>query len=450
MDTHASLNIGRRTFLRGLGTVMALPFLESLTPTRLLGAASGAARPRRMAFVYVPNGADMANWTPSALGTDFALPSTLEPLATHRQDLLVMSGLALDKGRANGDGAGDHARASSSFLTASQPRKTAGADIRVGVSVDQVAAQRVGDLTALRSLELGCDRGQISGNCDSGYSCAYSFNVSWRTPTAPMPPETNPRLAFERLFGGGDAKLSTEARARRAAQRKSVLDFVSEDARQLSGKLGASDRRKLDEYLTSVRDLERRIERAEHDSVGLPKDKFLEEVSGDRRSHIRLMYDLLVLAFQTDTTRISTFVVAHDGSNLAYPQIEVRDGHHDLSHHQNDPEKKAKIAKINRFHIEQFAYFLERLKATKDGEGNLLDNSMILYGSGLADGNQHAHHDLPILLAGRGGGTLSPGRHVRYAKDTPLANLYLDLLNRMGVHQERFGDSTGHLAQLTV
>lgn len=450
MNTHASLNIGRRTFLRGLGTVMALPFLESLAPTRLLGAASEAARPRRMAFVYVPNGADMANWTPSALGTDFALPSTLEPLAAHRQDLLVMSGLALDKGRANGDGAGDHARASSSFLTASQPRKTAGADIRVGISVDQVAAHKVGDLTALRSLELGCDRGQISGNCDSGYSCAYSFNVSWRTPTAPMPPETNPRLAFERLFASGDAQLSAEARARRSAQRKSILDFVSEDARQLSGKLGASDRRKLDEYLTSVRDLERRIERAEHDSIGLPKDKFLEEVTGDRRAHIRLMYDLLVLAFQTDTTRISTFVVAHDGSNLAYPQIEVRDGHHDLSHHQNDPEKKAKIAKINRFHIEQFAYFLERLKATKDGEGNLLDNSMILYGSGLADGNQHAHHDLPILLAGRGGGTLSPGRHVRYAKDTPLANLYLDMLERMGVHQERFGDSTGRLAQLTV
>lgn len=450
MNTHASLNIGRRTFLRGLGTVMALPFLESLAPTRLLGAAGQAARPRRMAFVYVPNGADMANWTPEALGTDFALPSTLQPLAAHRKDLLVMSGLALDKGRANGDGAGDHARASSSFLTASQPRKTAGADIRVGVSVDQVAAQKVGDLTALRSLELGCDRGQISGNCDSGYSCAYSFNVSWRTPTAPMPPETNPRLAFERLFASDDSKLTAEARARRSAQRKSILDFVSEDARQLSGKLGATDRRKLDEYLTSVRDLERRIERAEHDSEGLPKDKFLEEVTGDRRAHIRLMYDLLVLAFQTDTTRISTFVVAHDGSNLAYPQIEVRDGHHDLSHHQNDPEKKAKIAKINRFHIEQFAYFLERLKATKDGEGNLLDNSMILYGSGLADGNQHAHHDLPILLAGRGGGTVSPGRHVRYAKDTPLANLYLDMLDRMGVRQERFGDSTGHLSQLTV
>ncbi len=449
MNQHSHLHLGRRTFLRGLGTVMALPFLESLVPTRAL-AATVAAQPRRMAFVYVPNGADMANWTPAELGADFALPATLQPLADHRKDLLVLSGLALDKGRANGDGAGDHARAASSFLTAAQPRKTAGADIRVGVSVDQVAAQRVGDLTALRSLELGCDRGQISGNCDSGYSCAYSFNVSWRTPTAPMPPETNPRLAFERLFATTDSGLSAEARARRATQRKSILDFVSEDARQLSPKLGTSDRRKLDEYLSSVRDLERRIERTEKDSVGLPKDKFLEEVSGDRQAHIRMMYDLLVLAFQTDTTRISTFVVAHDGSNLAYPQIGVRDGHHDLSHHQNDPEKKAKIAQINRFHVEQFAYFLRRLKETPDGTGNLLDSSMVMYGSGLADGNQHAHHDLPILLAGRGGGTLAPGRHVRYAKDTPLANLDLDLLDRMGAHQERFGDSTGRLAQLTT
>lgn len=449
MNQPSQLRFGRRTFLRGLGTVMALPFLESLVPARLL-AAEGAARPRRLAFVYVPNGADMANWTPKELGSSFDLPQTLQPLAEHRRDLLVLSGLALDKGRANGDGAGDHARASSSFLTASQPRKTAGADIRVGVSVDQVAAQKIGDLTALRSLELGCDRGQISGNCDSGYSCAYSFNISWRTPTAPMPPETNPRQAFERLFGGADSRLSAEARARRAAQRKSILDFVSEDARQLERQLGTSDRRKLDEYLSSVRDLERRLERTEQDSVGLPKDKFLEEVTGDRQAHIRLMYDLLVLAFQTDTTRISTFVVAHDGSNLAYPQIGVRDGHHDLSHHQNDPDKKSKIAQINRFHVEQFAYFLQRLKETPDGTGNLLDHSLIMYGSGLADGNQHAHHDLPILLAGHGGGTLNPGRHVRYAKDTPLANLYLDLMDRMGVHQERFGDSTGRLAQLTT
>ncbi len=449
MSNH--FRIRRRTFLRGLGTAVALPWLESLTPARAFAGTGGApGAPKRMAFVYVPNGADMVNWTPTEAGSDFTLPSTLEPLGDLRKELLVLSGLALDKGRANGDGAGDHARAASSFLTAAQPRKTAGADIRVGVSVDQVAAQKVGDLTSLRSLELGCDRSQISGNCDSGYSCAYSFNVSWRTPTAPMPPETNPRLAFERLFASEDAQLTAEARARRNAQRKSVLDFVMEDARQLSPKLGHSDQRKLDEYLSSVRDLERRIERTEKESANLPRGQFLEDVSGNRQGHIRMMYDLLALAFQTDTTRISTFVVAHDGSNLPYPFIGVSDGHHDLSHHQNDPEKKAKIAKINRFHLEQFAYFLRRLKETREGEGSLLDSCMIMYGSGLADGNQHAHHDLPILLAGRGGGTLSPGRHVRYAKETPLANLYLDLMDRMGVHQERFGDSTGRLTQLTT
>ncbi len=430
---------------------MALPLLESLVPTTAqANPGTPSTPPRRMAFVYVPNGADMANWTPQDVGSKFALPPTLEPLSDLRRELLVLSGLALDKGRANGDGAGDHARASSSFLTAAQPRKTAGADLRVGVSVDQLTAQKIGDLTSLRSLELGCDRSQISGNCDSGYACAYSFNVSWRTPTAPMPPETNPRLAFERVFASDDAKLTAEARARRLTQRKSVLDFVLEDARRLAPKLGTSDQRKLDEYLASVRDLERRIEHAEKASAELPRGQFLEDVTGDRKAHIRLMYDLLTLAFQTDSTRISTFVVAHDGSNSPYPFIDVREGHHDLSHHQNDPEKKAKIARINKFHIEQFAYFLQRLKATPEGEGTLLDNCMIMYGSGLADGNQHAHHDLPILLAGRGGGTLSPGRHVRYAKDTPLANLYVDLMDRMGVHQDRFGDSTGRLAQLTT
>jgi hypothetical protein len=448
-----TLILPRRTFLKGLGTVMALPMLESLTALGAPVAATTAtglagAAPRRAAFIYVPNGADMANWTPSAVGTDFALPATLEPLAEVRQDLLVMSGLACDKARANGDGAGDHARASAAFLTATQPRKTAGADIRVGTSVDQAIAQKVGDLTKFRSLELGCDRGQFSGNCDSGYSCAYSFNVSWRTPTAPMPPETNPRLAFERLFSSEDLGLTAEARARRATYRKSVLDFVMEDAKQLSGKLGKTDQRKLDEYLTSVRDLERRIEHSEQDSAELPRDQFQEGIPADYQAHIRLMYDLQVLAFQTDTTRVATFIVAHDGSNRPYPFIGVSDGHHDLSHHGNDKEKKEKIAKINRFHIEQFAYFVKRLKETKEGTGSLLDNCMVMYGSGIADGNAHAHHDLPILLAGRGGGSITPGRHVKYAKDTPLANLFLDVMDRMGVHQERFGDSTGRLTQL--
>jgi len=424
---------------------MALPHLESLA-----GPAGAAKPPTRMAFVYVPNGANMADWTPEATGAEFRLPYILEPLEPVRSDVLVLSGLTHDKGRPNGDGAGDHARASATFLTAAQARKTSGVDIRVGVSVDQVAAQKVGDQTPFRSLELGCDRGQSSGSCDSGYSCAYQFNIAWRTPTAPMPPETNPRLAFERLFSSGDAAASPEERARRRARRQSVLDFVMEDARQLESKLGRTDRRKLDEYLSSVRDLERRIEGAERLSAELPPDAFPKGTPPDYQTHIRLMYDLMLLAFQTDTTRIATFIVAHDGSNRPYPFIGVNDGHHDLSHHGHDEEKKKKIARINRFHSEQFAYFLERLRGVKEGDGTLLDHSMIMYGSGLADGNAHAHSDLPILLCGQAGGTIATGRHVRAPKETPMANLFLEMMDRMGVREDRFGDSTGRLTQLTT
>lgn len=446
---HARLQLPRRTFLRGLGTLMAIPSLESLAAPVGSVAAAGVP-PRRLAYIYVPNGANMADWTPTETGSAYRLPYILEPLEDVRRDVMVLSGLTHDKGRANGDGAGDHARASATFLTAAQARKTSGVDIRVGVSTDQVIAQSVGDQTPFRSLELGCDRGQSSGSCDSGYSCAYQFNISWRTPTAPMPPETNPRQAFERLFSSGDADETAEVRARRRERRKSILDYVMEDARRLEPRLGKTDQRKLDEYLTSVRDLERRIEGAERMTAQLPPDAFPKGTPPDYQTHVRLMYDLLVLAFQTDTTRVASFIVAHDGSNRPYPFIGVTDGHHDLSHHGNDEEKKKKIARINRFHSEQFAYFLGRLKAVGEGNGSLLDNSMIVYGSGLADGNRHAHDNLPILLCGGGGGTLSSGRHVRVPKETPMANLFLEMMERMGVHQDRFGDSTGRLSRLTV
>jgi hypothetical protein len=434
--------------------MMALPYLESLAraggfnPSTAGPMASGGGLPRRMAFVYVPNGVNMADWTPKGLGTDFQMPYILEPLESLRSDVMVLSGLTHDKARPNGDGAGDHARASATFLTAMQARKTAGVDIRVGVSVDQVVAQKVGDQTPFRSLELGCDRGQSSGSCDSGYSCAYQFNIAWRTPTAPMPPETKPRQAFDRLFSSGDPQESAEVRARRREYRRSVLDFVLEDARQLGAKLGRTDQRKLDEYFSSVRDLERRIENAERVTAQLPPDSFPEGTPSNYQDHLKLMYDLMVLAFQTDTTRVASFIAAHDGSNRPYPFIGVTDGHHDLSHHGNDEDKKKKIAKINRFHMEQFAYFLKRLRETREGEGSLLDNCMIVYGSGIADGNAHAHHDLPVLLCGGGGGTLTPGRHVRVSKETPMANLFLELMDRMGVRQDRFGDSTGRLSEL--
>lgn len=430
---------------------MALPMFDAMVPgvstlARAAEAASGT--PKRMAFVYIPNGANMTDWTPATLGSDFDLPVILEPLAPVKNDLLVLSGLAHDKARPNGDGAGDHARASATFLTGCQARKTQGADIRVGISVDQLAAARVGKQTRFASLELGVDRGKQVGNCDSGYSCAYSFNVSWKTDSTPMPPEVDPRQVFDRLFGGGSRNEIVQNQALRDQYQKSVLDFVLEDAKRLKANLGYTDRRKLDEYMTAVRELEQRIEQAQHYAAIMPGLNKPTGIPKDYEQHVRLMYDLLALALQTDQTRIASFIMAHDGSNRAYPSIGVSDGHHDLSHHGNDEAKKQKIAKINRFHIAQFSYFLQKLKSIKEGDGTLLDNCMIVYGSGIGDGNRHNHDDLPVLVAGKGGGTIQPGRHIRYPKDTPMANLYLSMLDRVGVPTQRLGDSTGLLENL--
>jgi hypothetical protein len=447
-----SWQLPRRTFLKGLGTAIALPVLESMMPglARASSVVGGAkSLPKRMAFVYVPNGVNMANWTPKGLGADFELPATLEPLKAHQKDLLVLSGLAHDAGRAYADGAGDHARASATFLTGCRARKTPGADIKGGVSVDQVAAQKIGNLTRLPSLELGTDKARLAGNCDSGYSCAYSFNISWKGEATPMPPEVDPRLVFDRLFGKGQSGEMAEARIKRDRYKKSVLDFALEDARKLKADLGYTDRRKLDEYLTAVRELEQRIERANNFATTLPDYNRPTGIPRAYEDHLKLMFDLLTLAFQTDTTRISTFIMAHDGSNRQYPFIGVRDGHHDLSHHQGDEEKLAKIAKINRFHTTQFAYFLEKLKSINEGDGTLLDNSMIVYGSGLGDGNRHNHDNLPVLVAGKGGGTIQTGRHVRMTKETPMTNLFLSVLDRVGAPVDRIGDSTGLLPQLT-
>ena len=442
----------RRTFLKGLGTAVALPVLDAMvvpfSRAAELPDSSAGLLPRRMAFLYVPNGANMVDWTPKQVGADFEFPFILEPLQAHKKDLLVLSGLAHDKGRAHADGAGDHARASATFLTGCTARKTPGADIKVGVSVDQVAAQQIGDRTRLPSLELGTDKARLAGNCDSGYSCAYSYNISWKTESTPMPPEVNPRQVFDRLFGNGNPGEMEEARVKRDLQRKSVLDFALDDARRLQKSLGYTDRRKLDEYLTAVRELEERIERAHGFKTEMPDYTRPSGVPRNYEEHLRLMFDLLALAFQTDATRIATYILAHDGSNRQYPFIGVRDGHHDLSHHGGDQEKKEKIAKINRFHMTQFAYFLEKLRSIREGEGTLLDNCMIVYGSGLGDGNAHNHDNLPILLAGRGGGTIQPGRHLRLEKETPMTNLFLSVLERMGAPVERLGDSTGLLPQL--
>ncbi len=447
----------RRAVLRGLGTAVALPLLDAmgvpLLSSRGVQAedAPGAA-PRRMAYVFFPNGAHMPDWTPTTEGATYALPWSLEPLAPHKQDLLVLSGLAQDQARAHGDGPGDHARCVAVFLTGAHPVKTKGANIRVGVSVDQVAARAIGGTTRFASLELGIERTRHSGGCDSGYSCAYSTNMSWRTPTTPMAKEINPRLVFERLFGDGKPGESKEARERRLRRRKSVLDFVGRDARELRKRLGIADRAKLEEYLTGLREIERRIERTESDRVKTlgPAADFdvPERVPSDRREHMRLMTDLLVLAFQTDTTRIATYMLGNGGSPAKHPWLGVRGQHHQLSHHGGDKQKIGAIRKINRFHVAQFAYLLKRMKSVKEGEGTLLDNSMVVFGSGIGDGNRHNHDELPILLAGGGGGTLEPGRHVRYPRWTPLNNLYLSMLERVGVSQLAFGDSKGPLAQL--
>lgn len=445
------VTIDRRTMLRGLGTAIALPMLETMMPIRAMGAAAASEAPRRMAFFFVPNGVHMPHWTPDAEGSEFQLPPVLESLTDFKDDLLILSGLTQDKARANGDGAGDHARSAAAFLTGSQPHKTDGADIKVGVSVDQIAAQEIGQKTKFPSLELGCDRGAQSGSCDSGYSCAYSSSISWRTPSTPVAKEVDPRLVFERLFGTGHKTEVAESRDRRQRLQKSVLDFVLDDASRLRKKLPSGDQQKMDEYLTSVREIEMRISRVElglddeqpnmSAPVGIPKDL---------GAHIRLMLDLMVLSFQTDLTRVSTFMFANEGSNRSYKFIDVPEGHHDLSHHGNDEEKQAKISRINRFHMEQFAYFLGRMQSVAEGDRTMLDNSMLLYGSGIGDGNRHNHDDLPILVVGRGGGRLSTGRHIRYRKNTPLNNLYLSMLDRMDVSIESLGDSTDRLPELEV
>jgi len=444
------LSISRRTALKGMGVAIGVPLLESMMPSLALAAPSQArALPRRMAFVYVPNGVNMDDWTPRAVGTDYTLPRSLEPLTPVKNELLVLSGLTCDKARPNGDGPGDHARAMSAFLTGRQARKTSGADIRAGTSVDQVAAQRIGSATRFPSLEIGIEGGRQAGNCDSGYSCAYSSNLSWRSEGTPNPKEINPRLVFDRLFGGTVRSQDDPARAVREQFNQSILDFVREDANRLRSQLGSADLRRLDEYLTSIREIERRINQTTPAPEAANGVQRPAGTPADMRQHIRLMTDLLVLAFQTDMTRVATFVYANEGSNRNYRIINVSEGHHDLSHHGNDRAKLAKIGQINRFHIEQFAYLLERLKAVREGEGTLLDNCMIMYGSGNGDGNRHNHDELPILLAGKAGGSLRSGRHVRYTRNTPLCNLYLEMLDRMGVRQDRFGDSTGRLAQLT-
>jgi Protein of unknown function (DUF1552) len=441
-------HLPRRTFLRGMGAVIALPMLDAMTPAFALPARAGKT-PVRLAFTYVPNGITMADWTPQGEGTGFELTRILKPLERFRDDTVVLSGLGHRNGNALGDGPGDHARAAASYLTGVHPRKTAGADIENGISVDQIAAQHLADQTRLPSLELGCDDSRTVGNCDSGYSCAYTNSLAWRGPATPMPPETNPRLVFERLFGDVDTSVPADVRARRLMHRRSILDLVGERTTRLVGDLGPSDRRKLDEYLTSIREIELRIERAEQDLTGITPT--IDKPTGipvQYADYVNLMFDLQLVAFQTDLTRVITLMMGREGSLRTYPEIGVPDPHHPLTHHRGNPEWIERVTKINSLHMELFAGFVGKLKATPDGDGSLLDHSMIVYGSGLSDGNRHTHVDLPVLLVGRGG-NLRLGSHIVYPQDTPMTNLYLTLLDRMGVQAEKVGDSTGQIEHLT-
>jgi hypothetical protein len=436
-----SQSLSRRSMLRGLGAAIALPPLESLS-----AATAAASIPTRMAFLYVPNGVHLERWRPTGEGRDYGFGPTLDPLAPFREDIQLITGLAHRTGTGGADGAGDHARATATFLTGVRPRKTAGANVRAGVSVDQLAATAVGDATRFPSLELSCDASRKSGGCDSGYACAYQFNLSWRSERQPIAAESNPRLVFERLFGAGKGVDRQANLAARQRQRRSILDFVSEDARSLHGQLAPADRRKLDEYLTGLREIERRVARFDAAPPDVPDLDLPAGLPPSYGEHIDLMADLLVLAFRTDSTRIATFMLAHDGSNRSFPEIGVGDGHHNLSHHQGDAEKLDKIARIDRFYAERLAAILVKLREVTEADGrSLLDHSMLVYASGLSDGNRHRHDDLPVILAGRAGGRLAAGRHVRLPGEQPMTNLYLTMLDLAGSPHTSFGDSTGPL-----
>ncbi|HEY3861378.1 MAG TPA: DUF1552 domain-containing protein [Verrucomicrobiae bacterium] len=448
--------LNRRHFLRGLGACVALPAFASLLPTRLIAASevrkaavTATGAPLRSAFLYFPNGSIPSAWWPKQKGTDFELSKTLQPLEECRQHLQIMGGLDDHSAEPEEDGAGDHARANGTFLTGVRLKKSA-TDLRAGVSIDQVFAREIGHLTRFPSLELTCETERPSGSCDSGYACAYQFNLSWSSPSTPMAAESNPRLVFERLFGAGAPGQRAASLRLRRSEERSILDFVLQDAHAMERRLSANDQDKLDQYLTGVRELEQRIHAAE--KLGDPKDPMTPAPAGvppTYAEHMDIMFDMLTLAFQTDSTRVATLLLAHDGSNRSFSDIGIPEGHHDLSHHFGDQEKIHKVSEIDKWYVKQLATFLRKMEQVKDVDGkSLLHNSMIVYGSGNADGNRHSHVNLPMVLAGSGGGTLTPGRHI-HQSSVPASNLFLSMADRMGLQNlPRFGESTGRLSDV--
>jgi hypothetical protein len=440
--------LARRTFLRGVGTAVALPFLESMVPASGLAATAASKAPMRLGFVYHPVGMIMDRWTPATEGVGFEFTPTMKALEPFRERLVVLSGLAQVQGRALGDGPGDHAREGATWLTGVHPKRTE-TDVRAGISADQIAARELGKQTQLASLELALEAPSLAGTCDQNYSCAYTNTVCWSSATNPLPMEPDPRAVFERLFGDGDS-TDPAARLARLNEERSILDYVVGSIDRLETRLGSRDRSKLSDYLDAIRDIERRIQKAEQQNATtrlslLERPTSIPEEFDD---HAQLMMDLQVLAYQTDMTRVTTLMLGRAGSNRPYPSIGVPDGHHSVTHHMNDPVKIAKVAKIDAHLVQTFAYLVEKLRTTPDGDGSLLDHTMIVYGSSLSDGNLHTHHDLPTVLVGGGTAQIKGGRHIRYPKETPLNNLFLNVFDRAGVRCEKFGDSTAELPYL--
>ncbi|HUR34860.1 MAG TPA: DUF1552 domain-containing protein [Vicinamibacterales bacterium] len=443
MDVVLGKHLARRTFLRGLGASVALPFLDAMVPA----FAAAPAPARRLGVVYVPNGMNMAEWRPASIGAGFDVPRTLKPLAPFKNRLVVFSGMANPEADPlPGEGLGDHSRAQAVFLTGAHPRKTEGADIRASVSADQIIARELGKQTELTSLELGLEAVDLVGGCEDGYACAYSGALAWRSETMPLPVQAQPRMVFERLFGASDS-TERESRLKRISMERSILDIVTDQLNSLQKKLGAGDRTRITEYFESIRDIERRIQRAEEQNGrgGFPEIQQPGSVPDSFADYARLMFDLNVVAYQTDLTRVTTFLMGREKSGRTYPEIGVPDPHHPISHHQNRPEMLEREAKINEFHMQLFAHFLQKLDSIPDGDGTLLDHSLIVHGAGMSNSDIHFHHDLPILLAGGGAGQVRGGRHVKLTEDTPLANLWLTLIDKMGLAVEKFGDSKGRL-----
>jgi len=459
MNLSLERSLSRRAVLKGLGATIALPFLEAMMPRPVYGAAARLAAatqktfPTRLAAVYLPNGVTLPQWKPATAGPNYEFSRILQPLAAHRSEIMVISGLADRHGESNGDGPGDHARAMSSYFTAVQPYKTSGENIRAGISLDQVMARKIGGATPFPSLELGLEYGHQAGNCDSGYACTYENNLAWSSPTTPCQKAVNPQVVFDRLFGGQKTGDVSEADGQAAVFRESILDFVLEDTARLSKRLAPADRDRMDQYLTAIREVEQRLQRpppqlSPEIAGRLQRPKGVPELWSD---HFRLMADLQTLAFQGDRTRICTLITGVEGSRRVFSEIGLTEEHHGISHHKNDPAKIEQITQINVLQMQNLAYFVGKLREVREGDGTLLDHMMVLASGGLSDGNTHRHYDLPTLLIGRANGQLRPGQHLALdpKQKVPIANLYLNMLNVMGIEAGHFGDSTGRLAGVT-